>query len=80
MSISRDPIIKLQNWHDQEVLIDFLGGRVVRGVLKGFDHLNNLVLDKTVELLRTKEDSYKLSGDERELGLLVVRGSMVKSY
>ena len=54
IEISRDPIIKLQPYLNQEVLINFLGGRVVRGTLKGFDHLNNLVLDKAVEEIRSE--------------------------
>ena len=39
--ISRDSIIKLDHFLDKEILINFAGGRVVEGKLKGFDHLNN---------------------------------------
>lgn len=52
--ISRDPIIRLQPLLDQEIQINFLGGRQVKGLLKGFDHLNNIVLDKAIENLRGK--------------------------
>jgi U6 snRNA-associated Sm-like protein LSm7 len=52
--ISRDPIIRLQPLVDQEIQINFMGGRQVQGTLKGFDHLNNIVLDKAFEHLRGK--------------------------
>jgi U6 snRNA-associated Sm-like protein LSm7 len=50
--ISRDPIIRLQPFLGQKIMVNFLGGRVVEGTLKGFDHLNNLVLNDAVEQLR----------------------------
>ncbi len=74
----------------------------VKGVLRGYDTLVNLVLDETIEYLRGKcvqciysasawdlnkhvteyvfldpEDSYKLTGDTRTLGLVVCRGGGV---
>ena len=55
--ISRDPIIKLQPLMDQEIQINFMGGRQIQGTLKGFDHLNNIVLDGAVENLRGKNSS-----------------------
>jgi len=42
---------------------------IVEGILKGFDHLANLVLDEGVEFLRDPEDAYSLSGEERQLGI-----------
>lgn len=52
--ISRDPIIQLQPYLNQKMMINLLGGRVVEGILKGFDHVNNLVLTDVVEFLRGK--------------------------
>jgi small nuclear ribonucleoprotein (snRNP)-like protein len=49
----------------------------VRGVLKGFDTLVNLVLDDCVEFLRDPEDPYKIGSGTRKLGLVVCRGSAV---
>ena len=46
-------------------------------VLKGFDTLVNLVLDDTIELMRDPEDPYRLTGDQRMLGLIVARGTAV---
>ena len=45
-------IIKVQNYMDQEVRIKFTGGRQVTGILKGYDTVNNLILDDTIEELR----------------------------
>ena len=75
--ISRDSIIKLDHFLDKEILINFAGGRVVEGKLKGFDHLNNLVVDQAVEHLRQKNDKYSTSGKKRELGFMFVRGTSV---
>ncbi|KAH8066202.1 hypothetical protein JL722_618 [Aureococcus anophagefferens] len=42
-------IIDLEKCIDKEVRVKFQGGREVRGVLKGFDQLVNIVLDNCVE-------------------------------
>eukprot|EP01057_Protomagalhaensia_wolfi_P000331 Protomagalhaensia_wolfi_Nauph_80__330@NODE_1184_length_1671_cov_149_034926_g908_i0_p4_GENE_NODE_1184_length_1671_cov_149_034926_g908_i0NODE_1184_length_1671_cov_149_034926_g908_i0_p4_ORF_typecomplete_len112_score11_72LSM/PF01423_22/2_6e16Hfq/PF17209_3/0_006DUF150_C/PF17384_2/0_02_NODE_1184_length_1671_cov_149_034926_g908_i022336 len=57
------------------VMVKFLGGRQISGVLKGFDDIVNLVLDDSKEtLLNTKgEPTDRL----RYLGLVVVRGTGV---
>lgn len=47
-------IIDLSKLSDQEVLVRLIGGRQVRGILKGWDPLLNLVLDQAVEQLRGK--------------------------
>ena len=49
----------------------------VRGTLKGYDPLLNLVLDDCVELLRDAEDPLQLSGQTRTIGLVVCRGTSV---
>ena len=59
------------------------------GVLKGADPICNLVLDEAIEFLRGKmsmvilsidaKDPYKLSGSQRNLGVLVARGPQVLS-
>ena len=38
-------VIDLEKCIDKEVRVTFQGGREVRGVLKGFDQLVNIVLD-----------------------------------
>lgn len=47
-------IIDLSKLSDQQVIVRLAGGRQVRGVLKGWDPLLNLVLDDAVEQLRGK--------------------------
>lgn len=57
-----------------------MGGRLVAGVLKGYDQLMNLVLDETVEYMRDPEDnSFILKDKTRELGLIVIRGTVLLS-
>lgn len=55
-----------------------MGGRLVTGVLKGYDQLMNLVLDNTIEYLRDAEDDTVILKDQtRNLGLIVIRGTML---
>lgn len=51
------------------VLIKLKGGKVIRGVLHGFDQHMNLLLDNSVEIF---ED-----GKTSDLGSIVVRGDNV---
>nr|AAP80816.1 U6 snRNA-associated Sm-like protein LSm7 [Griffithsia japonica] len=74
---SQKVILDLSKYSDKDVIVRLAGGRQVRGVLKGWDPLLNLVLDEVVEQLRDVDDSYRLSGKERKLGLVVVRGTSV---
>lgn len=69
--MQKKQILDLQKYIDQEILVKFQGGRVVQGTLKGFDPLQNLVLDETVELIRDFDDEYKLLDKSRKLGLVV---------
>lgn len=55
-----------------------MGGRLVVGVLKGYDQLMNLVLDETIEYMRDSND--KNSKDKtRSLGFTVIRGNILAS-
>lgn len=57
-----------------------MGGRLVTGVLKGYDQLMNLVLDETLEYMRDPEDPTIILKDKtRELGLIVIRGTVLLS-
>ena len=51
------------------VLIKLKGGRTIRGLLKGFDHHMNLLLENSEEL---KDD-----GSSNKLGTIVIRGDNV---
>ncbi|GAB0493696.1 hypothetical protein MMPV_004981 [Pyropia vietnamensis] len=74
---TRANTLDLSNHVDHLVIVKLSGGRQVRGILKGWDPLVNLVLDETIEELRDETDAYKPSGMERKLGLIVARGTSV---
>mmetsp|Transcript_10279 Transcript_10279/g.14201 ORF Transcript_10279/g.14201 Transcript_10279/m.14201 type:complete len:98 (+) Transcript_10279:129-422(+) len=73
----KESILELEKYIDKEVNVKFQGGREVRGVLKGFDQLVNVVLDDCVEFLRDPNDPYRLTDQTRKLGLVVCRGLQV---
>lgn len=73
----KESIIDLSKFVDKQVHVKFQGGREAVGKLKGYDHLLNLVLDDTVEYLRDSDDSFKVTGEKRNLGLVVCRGPAV---
>lgn len=73
----KDPILDLGKYIDQAVRVQFQGGREVRGLLKGYDQLVNLVLDECVELLRDPSDEYRVTDETRQIGLVVCRGTSV---
>jgi small nuclear ribonucleoprotein G len=58
---------------DKELSIKLHGNRQVRGVLRGFDHFMNLVLDQAVEVVLDAEDP-------TDLGMVVIRGNSVVSF
>jgi len=70
-------ILDLSKYMDKAIRVKFSGGREVAGVLKGYDHLLNIVLDNCTEFIRDPEDPYKLSEDTRGLGIVVCRGTAV---
>eukprot|EP00457_Paulinella_chromatophora_P027130 gb/GEZN01032757.1/.p1 GENE.gb/GEZN01032757.1/~~gb/GEZN01032757.1/.p1 ORF type:complete len:108 (+),score=10.35 gb/GEZN01032757.1/:61-384(+) len=70
-------VMDLNKLMDKPVVVKFTGGREVRGILKGFDQLVNIVLDDTVETLRDLYDPYKLTEETRNLGCTVCRGTSV---
>ena len=74
-----DIAIRLKGLVNERVEVGFVGGRVVRGMLKGFDHQNSLVLSNSVELVRDLADPYSYSGEERKLGLVVVKSTLIHS-
>jgi U6 snRNA-associated Sm-like protein LSm7 len=48
----RDLGFDMEKYTDCRVRVKFQGGREVDGVLKGYDKLDNLVLDDCVEFVR----------------------------
>lgn len=70
-------MLDLNDHLDQSVRVKFAGGREVTGILKGYDQLLNVVLDECTEYLRSPNDLYKLSGETRNVGLVVARGTSI---
>lgn len=76
----REAILNLAKYKDSKVCVKLMGGRMVTGVLKGYDQIMNLVLDETMENLRDPEDpSVILKDKTRNLGLIVIRGTVLLS-
>jgi hypothetical protein len=50
--LERDAVVDFANYADMRVRVKIFGGREVEGVLKGYDKLDNLVLDDTIEFMR----------------------------
>jgi U6 snRNA-associated Sm-like protein LSm7 len=73
----KETILDLAKYLEKRVRVKFSGGRETSGILKGYDPLLNLVLDNTIEYIRDQDDSYKLTNDTRDLGLVVCRGTSV---
>ena len=61
----------------KKVRVRFQGGREVVGLLRGYDPMVNIVVDDAVEFLRVAGDAYEASGETRELGRVVCRGTNV---
>ena len=73
----RDNVLNLEKFMDKAVHVKFHGGREVTGILKGCDTLMNLVIDDSTEYLTDVDDPYKLTGQTRNLGLVVCRGTSI---
>lgn len=63
----------LSKFLEKAIRVKFQGGREVTGILKGYDPLQNIVLDNTIEYLRDPDDPCKLTDETRSLGLVVCR-------
>lgn len=66
--LGKESIIELGEMLNTRIRVK-LNGREVSGVLKAFDRVPNLVLDESIEV----------SLDNRELGIVIVRGQMISA-
>ncbi|PVU97309.1 hypothetical protein BB561_000621 [Smittium simulii] len=73
----RTVAIDLSKYIDKKVNVRFEGGREVSGILKGYDQLQNMVLDETLELVQLQNEDGSSVEKTREVGLLVCRGPSV---
>ncbi|KAK7432844.1 U6 snRNP-associated protein Lsm7 [Neonectria magnoliae] len=69
----KENILDLAKYMDKQITVKFNGGREVKGTLKGYDALMNLVLDDVHEVVRDDEGN----DSTRSLGLVVVRGTLL---
>ena len=51
-SRKKESILALDKMMDSKIRVKCLGGREMKGILKGFDELVNLVLDDCEEFIR----------------------------
>ena len=77
MATDRELVVDLGKYVDQKVRVRFQGGREVEGVVKGFDKVDNIVLDECIEFIRDADDQYKLTNETRVLGLVVCKGTQI---
>ncbi|KYQ88921.1 LSM domain-containing protein [Tieghemostelium lacteum] len=77
LSNKKESILDLQKFLGKEILVKFTGGREVQGILKGYDQLVNITLDRTEEFIRDPQDPLTVTEQKRYLGLVVCRGSSV---
>ena len=60
---------ELKKYMDKRIQLKLNGGRLVTGILRGFDPYMNLVLDDTIE--------ERSSTSKQRMGMVVVRGNSV---
>lgn len=82
ISIPKGNLIRLQQYEGKRVLVRFAGGRQLVGLMRSYDRGLNLILDNTVEqlpesLIPQQEESQPRPTGKRELGFVIVRGSLV---
>ncbi|PIA14005.1 U6 snRNA-associated Sm-like protein LSm7 [Coemansia reversa NRRL 1564] len=73
----RDVIFDLNKYNNQMVRAEFIGGRKVTGILKGFDQLLNIVLDEAVEVIHDPDNPGVSNEKQRRIGLVVLRGPSI---
>ncbi|KAI7761373.1 hypothetical protein LZL87_002188 [Fusarium oxysporum] len=75
----KENILDLGKYMDKQITVKFNGGREVKGTLKGYDALMNLVLDDVHEVVRANTMTTDDEGNDstRSLGLVVVRGTLL---
>lgn len=78
---NKETIMDLSNYLNKEVNVEFNGGRRVKGTLKSFDNINNLILDNVIEYFSQAEADLSVSPKSeksRQLGLVFARGPEVR--
>ena len=72
IKVKKTNIYDLSNYLDKKVSIIFAGGRKIKGILKSYDTLENMILDEVEEIFPNDKI--------RELGLAFIKGSSLESF
>ena len=67
--------LDLKEFLNKDILVKFVGGRVISGNLKGYDEFLNLVIDECYEYIRDENDV--ATSEKRFHGMLIARGSQI---
>ena len=71
IKIKKTNIYDLNSFLNKKISIIFSGGRKIKGILKSYDTLENMILDDVEEIFANDKT--------RELGLTFVKGSSLES-
>ena len=72
IKVKKSNIYDLAPFLNKKVSIIFSGGRKIKGILKSYDTLENMILDHVEETFPNEKT--------RELGLVFVKGSSLESF
>ena len=72
IKVKKSNIYDLAPYLNKKVSIIFAGGRKIKGILKSYDTLGNMILDNVEETFPNDKT--------RELGLAFIKGSSLESF
>ena len=72
IKVKKTNIYDLAPYINKKVSIIFAGGRKIKGILKSYDTLENMILDDVEEIFPNDKT--------RELGLAFIKGSSLESF
>ena len=72
IKVKKSNIYDLAPYLNKKVSIIFAGGRKIKGILKSYDTLENMILDNVEETFPNDK--------KRELGLAFIKGSSLESF
>ena len=76
---NKPAVIDMERLMEQKIRVKCNGGRELVGTLKSFDHIPNIILDDCIEHLRSEQDPYVVTDKQRDIGLMMVRGTSIVS-
>ena len=77
IKVKKTNIYDLAPYINKKVSIIFAGGRKIKGILKSYDTLENMILDDVEEIF--PNDIFP-NDKTRELGLAFIKGSSLESF